>query len=88
MKEHCLFTQVYLGYLPNLNVSTWSAIQLNERKRYTDLRRQYIEEPAELMTQKNDNLTDNNPLALNESVSVGVGYDTKVDENTLTRVFV
>ncbi|SAM09005.1 hypothetical protein [Absidia glauca] len=59
--------KVYLGYLPNLNVSTWSAIQLNERKRYTDLRRQYIEEPAELMTQKNDNLTDNNPLALNES---------------------
>ncbi|KAI8332151.1 hypothetical protein BC941DRAFT_517225 [Chlamydoabsidia padenii] len=59
--------KVYLGYLPNLNVSTWSSVQLNERKRYTDLRRQYIEEPAELMTQKDDNLTDNNPLALNES---------------------
>ncbi|ORZ13485.1 hypothetical protein BCR42DRAFT_418413 [Absidia repens] len=59
--------KVYLGYLPNLNVSTWSAIQMNERKRYTDLRRQYIEEPAELMTKKSDNLSDNNPLALNES---------------------
>ncbi|KAI8099001.1 rab-GTPase-TBC domain-containing protein [Halteromyces radiatus] len=59
--------KIYMGYLPSVDVSTWPTLQMKERQRYTDLRRQYIEEPAERMTKKNDNLTDNNPLALNEN---------------------
>ncbi|CAO3640253.1 unnamed protein product [Mucor hiemalis] len=60
--------KVFLGYLPTLEVSTWPSIQQKERQRYTDLKRQYIEEPAEKMNKKGEeDLSDNNPLALNDS---------------------
>ncbi len=61
---------MFLGYLPTLETSTWPSIQFEERQRYTDLKRQYIEEPAEKMNKKGEeDLTDNNPLALNDSVT-------------------
>lgn len=60
--------KVFLGYLPTLDVSSWPSIQLKERQRYTDLKRKYIEEPAEKMNKKGEeDLSDNNPLALNDS---------------------
>lgn len=60
---------MFLGYLPTLEVSTWPSLLVGERQRYTDLRQKYIEEPAEKMNKKGEeDLTDNNPLALNESV--------------------
>jgi hypothetical protein len=44
-------------------------MQLEERQRYTDLKRKYIDEPAEKMNKKGEeDLSDNNPLALNDSV--------------------
>jgi hypothetical protein len=53
-----------------LEVSSWSSLQLEQRQRYTDLKRQYIEEPAEKMNKKDEqDLSDNNPLALSDSVN-------------------
>ncbi|KAI7897609.1 rab-GTPase-TBC domain-containing protein [Cokeromyces recurvatus] len=62
--------KIFLGYLPTLEVSTWSSLQLKERQEYGDLKRKYIEEPTKKMknSEKNeDDLSDNNPLALNDS---------------------
>ncbi|KAI9300815.1 rab-GTPase-TBC domain-containing protein, partial [Cunninghamella echinulata] len=53
--------------IANVDVSTWPSIQIDERNKYTELRKKHIEELAELVSKKNDNLTDNNPLALSES---------------------
>lgn len=62
---------MFLGCLPTLEVSTWPSILLEQRQRYTDLKRKYIDEPAEKMNKKGEeDLTDNNPLALNDSVSL------------------
>ncbi|KAL9540772.1 hypothetical protein MBANPS3_009497 [Mucor bainieri] len=61
-------TQVFLGYLPTLEVSTWPSLQLEQRQHYTSLKRRYIEEPAEKMNKKGEeDLSDNNPLALSDS---------------------
>ncbi|KAG0185518.1 TBC1 domain, member 5 [Apophysomyces sp. BC1034] len=63
-------SQVFLGYLPTLDVSSWPAIHVQHRQRYADLKRVYIDEPAEKMLKKGESqedLSDNNPLALNES---------------------
>lgn len=62
--------QIFLGYSPTLEVSTWPTIYFEERQRYTDLRREHIEEPAEKMNKKEEeDLLDNNPLALSETVN-------------------
>ncbi|KAG1183615.1 hypothetical protein G6F36_008317 [Rhizopus arrhizus] len=59
---------IFLGYSPTLEVSTWPTIYFEERQRYTDLRREHIEEPAEKMNKKEEeDLLDNNPLALSET---------------------
>jgi TBC1 domain family protein 5 len=56
-----------------LEVSTWSSLQLELRQRYTDLKRKYIEEPAEKMNKKDEqDLSDNNPLALSDSVTMNI----------------
>ncbi|ORX51314.1 RabGAP/TBC [Hesseltinella vesiculosa] len=61
--------KVYLQYLPSLDLTVWPDVLHEERHCYYDLRRKYIEEPAEMMRNKNGDgdVTDNNPLALNES---------------------
>ncbi|KAI7855784.1 rab-GTPase-TBC domain-containing protein [Circinella umbellata] len=61
--------KVYLGYFPTLELSTWAAVQAEHRQHYTKLKQKYIEEPAEMIQQSNNNqdLTDNNPLALNDN---------------------
>ncbi|KAI8636917.1 rab-GTPase-TBC domain-containing protein [Parasitella parasitica] len=60
--------KIFLGYLPTLEVSTWPSLQLEQRQHYTDLRRKYIDEPAEKMNKKGEeDLSDNNPLALSDS---------------------
>ncbi|KAI8886319.1 RabGAP/TBC [Backusella circina FSU 941] len=57
--------KTFLGYLPTLEVSTWPPILIQERQRYTDLKRKYIDEPTELMNKQED-LNANNPLALSD----------------------
>ncbi|KAI8060074.1 rab-GTPase-TBC domain-containing protein [Gongronella butleri] len=59
--------KIYLHCLPSLDFDTWQAVPQEERLRYHALRRKYIEEPAELMRNKTDDVADNNPLALSES---------------------
>ncbi|KAL7335731.1 hypothetical protein PS15p_201161 [Mucor circinelloides] len=60
--------KIFLGYLPTLEVSTWPLLQLEQRQHYTNLKRKYIEEPAEKMNKKGEeDLSDNNPLALSDS---------------------
>ncbi|KAI8367560.1 rab-GTPase-TBC domain-containing protein [Radiomyces spectabilis] len=61
--------KIFLDYLPTLEVSTWPALKSKERQRYSDLRHQYIDEPTKKMmnAEADGDLTDNNPLALNES---------------------
>ncbi|KAF7731692.1 hypothetical protein EC973_008863 [Apophysomyces ossiformis] len=61
---------IFLGYLPTLDTSSWSATHSQQRQRYADLKRVYIDDPAEKISKKSGNqedLSDNNPLALNES---------------------
>lgn len=65
--------KIFLGYLPTLEVSTWPLLQLEQRQHYTNLKRKYIEEPAEKMNKKGEeDLSDNNPLALSDSVSISL----------------
>ena len=61
-----------MSYFPTLELSTWAAVQVEHRQHYTKLRQKYIEEPAEMIQQSNNNqdLTDNNPLALNDNVKI------------------
>ncbi|KAI9477848.1 MAG: rab-GTPase-TBC domain-containing protein [Benjaminiella poitrasii] len=62
--------KIFLGYLPTLEVSTWPSIQYDKRQHYQDLKRKYIEEPAEKMKKSEnaqEDLLDNNPLALNDN---------------------
>lgn len=55
--------------MPTLDITTWPSIFLEQRQRYTDLKRECIDEPAEKMNQKGEeDLSDNNPLALSEAV--------------------
>ncbi|KAI8379874.1 hypothetical protein EDC96DRAFT_570695 [Choanephora cucurbitarum] len=68
--------KIFLGYLPTLEITTWSSVLLKERQHYTELKRKFIEEPAEKMNQndQDQDLSDNNPLALNDNVI----YDRKL----------
>lgn len=67
--------KIFLGYLPTLEVSTWPSLQLEQRQHYTNLKRKYIEEPAEKMNKKGEeDLSDNNPLALSDSVTYLLFY--------------
>ncbi|KAI9243403.1 rab-GTPase-TBC domain-containing protein [Phascolomyces articulosus] len=61
--------KIYTGYFPSLELSTWALIQAEHRQYYAQLKQKYIEEPAEMIKQTNSNqdLTDNNPLALNDN---------------------
>ncbi|GAN10645.1 TBC1 domain family member 5 [Mucor ambiguus] len=60
--------KIFLGYLPTLEVSKWPSLQLEQRQHYTNLKRKYIEEPAENMNKEGEeDLSDNNPLALSDS---------------------
>lgn len=57
-----------MEYFTSMDFSSWPAVQAEHRQRYTDLKTKYIDEPARRMTEKADDVTDNNPLALSENV--------------------
>ncbi|KAI9488055.1 rab-GTPase-TBC domain-containing protein [Zychaea mexicana] len=61
--------KIYTGYFPSLELSTWADSQAEHRQHYSKLKQTFIEEPAEMIKQSNSNqdLTDNNPLALNDN---------------------
>lgn len=58
-----------MEYFTSVDFSSWPAVQTEQRQRYSNLKNRYIDEPARRMTEKADDVTDNNPLALSENVS-------------------
>ncbi|KAI7880453.1 RabGAP/TBC [Lichtheimia hyalospora FSU 10163] len=61
-----VYWKVFLEYFATPQPATWSSAQTERRQRYSNLKRKYIEEPAEQMIKKSDDdldLVANNPLA-------------------------
>lgn len=67
-----LGVKVFLEYFTAPQPATWSTAQTERRQRYTNLKRKYIDEPAEQMIKKSEDdldLVANNPLAQTDNVS-------------------
>ncbi|KAJ8656160.1 hypothetical protein O0I10_008173 [Lichtheimia ornata] len=61
-----VYWKVFLEYFTAPQPATWSSAQTERRQRYTNLKRKYIDEPAEQMIKKSEDdldLVANNPLA-------------------------
>lgn len=64
--------QVFFEYFTAPQPAAWSSQQTERRQRYTNLKRKYIDEPAEQMIKKSEDdldLVANNPLAQTDNVS-------------------